>query len=84
MQLPAAPSPRELIPHADSCSSEAVFEALPWRLTLQQAEDGEVDGIFAVIQSPAQYQALNRGLSPLRNNGQPATIALRNGLLPTN
>lgn len=69
------------MPHAYSCSSAAVFKALPWRLTLQQAEDSEVDGIFAVIQSPAQYQALNRGLSPLRNNGQPATIALRHGMV---
>jgi len=68
------------MPHADSCSSAAV----PWRLTLQQAKDGEVDGIFAVMQSPAQYQAFNRGLSPLRNNGQLATIAQHHGLLPTN
>jgi hypothetical protein len=31
-----------------------------------------------------QLQAFNRGLSPLRNNGQLATIAQRYGLLPTN
>lgn len=29
---------------------------LPWRRALQQAEDGEVDGIFTVIQSPARQQ----------------------------
>lgn len=30
------------------------IEVLPWRRALQQAEDGEVDGIFTVIQSPAR------------------------------
>ncbi|SED30300.1 substrate-binding periplasmic protein [Pseudomonas anguilliseptica] len=33
------------------------IEVLPWRRALQQAEDGEVDGIFTVIQSPARRQA---------------------------
>ncbi|MDZ4337435.1 MAG: transporter substrate-binding domain-containing protein [Pseudomonas sp.] len=33
------------------------IEVLPWRRALQQAEDGEVDGIFTVIQSPARHQA---------------------------
>lgn len=33
------------------------IEVLPWRRALQQAEDGEVDGIFTVIQSPARQQA---------------------------
>ncbi len=33
------------------------IEVLPWRRALQLAEDGEVDGIFTVIQSPARSQA---------------------------
>ncbi len=33
------------------------IEVLPWRRALQLAEEGEVDGIFTVIQSPARQQA---------------------------
>lgn len=33
------------------------IEVLPWRRALQLAEDGEADGIFTVIQSPAREQA---------------------------
>jgi len=33
------------------------IEVLPWRRALQQAEDGAVEGIFTVIQSPARRQA---------------------------
>jgi polar amino acid transport system substrate-binding protein len=33
------------------------IEVLSWRRALQLAEDGEVDGIFSVIQSPARHQA---------------------------
>jgi len=33
------------------------IQVLPWRRALQRAEDGEVDGIFTVIQSPARQQA---------------------------
>ncbi|WP_339079905.1 transporter substrate-binding domain-containing protein [Pseudomonas sp. TMP9] len=33
------------------------IEVLPWRRALQQAEEGVVDGIFTVIQSPARQAA---------------------------
>lgn len=33
------------------------IEVLPWRRALQQAEEGEADGIFTVIQSPERQQA---------------------------
>lgn len=33
------------------------IEVLPWRRALQHAEDGEVDGIFTVIDSPARRDA---------------------------
>jgi polar amino acid transport system substrate-binding protein len=34
-------------------------EVLPWRRALQRAEDGEVDGIFTVIDSPARRNSFH-------------------------
>lgn len=43
----------------DHLTYECSFAIYPWRRSLQLAEDGQVDGIFTVIDSPARQAAFN-------------------------